>query len=135
MTRCPNNSMDSPTTSLADAAAAARAAQRAYLRQTSEDRPTSLHMMAEEMETEEWTVGPENGQFLSPPPMRLTDLLPLIRLRDTDLAGPPRPAQNAGRLTNADIIATIEQVLDIVGHVDDEPLNPAGDDVDPAVSS
>lgn len=128
--------MDSPTTSLVDAAAASRAAQRAQTRQTSEGRPTSHETMADDV-NEDWSMdASDDSQFLSTPSMRLTDFLPLMRLRDTELAG-RRPPQEGRRLTNADIIATIEQVLDIVGHVDD-PLNPPeeeDEEANPTVSS
>lgn len=111
--------MDSPTTSLAEVAAARREAQRAYLRQTSEDRAASPQ--ADTTDT----------PLTSSPSMRLTDFLPLMRLRDSEI--PRRRPQE--RLTNADIIATIEHVLDIVGDVEIPQARSQGDEVDPAVSS
>ena len=84
--------------------------------------------------TEHWAMVPENGtQFLPSPPMRLTDFLPLMRLRDTGHQE-PRPVPNGRVLSNADIIATIENVLDIVGHIEN-PANNQDEDMDPAVSS
>ena len=84
--------------------------------------------------TGQWAMVPEDGtRFLPSPPMRLTDFLPLMRLRDTD-PHEARPAPNGRVLTNADIIATIENVLDIVGHIEN-PVDNQDDEMDPAVSS
>jgi hypothetical protein len=85
---------------------AATAAQRAYHRQMA-------------MEDLAATPFGRNGTQLPPPPqMRLTELLPLISLPRMEAAR-ARPAPEGRMLTNADLIATIDQVLDIVGNVGD----------------
>lgn len=142
------SSMPTATTTVAQAASASRAARRANLRQNRERaqaRPSSPTMTAGSSRNEDsasslqWALQLDDSSsssssagatarddeiFVPLPSIPLTEMLPLIQL-------PYRPRHGMeairGRpLTNADIIATIDEVLDLVGGDDIDHLEPIG---------
>jgi hypothetical protein len=113
MTSCPN--LDSPQITLAQAHSARRASQLSQRRSAASalgDTPSATQLSLEDL------FRPEE-RLPSSQSIPLAELLPLMRF-SSSRRSVVEPHRRGRPLTNADVVATIDQVLNMLGDLSEE---------------